>query len=205
MILKRKSIIWLLCSIPLWITAARVFPFSPHSAKFWSRALGVCGYSAAVLLAICLIVSPLHKSFPSIQVFSHLNRRKKELGLSAFFYAFLHASSFFIKKNISKGSLPWEYLLHPVIIPGLIALIILLVLALTSDDYWIKKLTWKKWKSIHRTVYLAQAAVFLHMAFQGGKVLVWGCLIFIPLFIFQRLRFKGLRKNEIFRQNPYQK
>lgn len=183
-LLKEKAFIWLLCSIPFWVIAA--VPL--FSTNFWHWSLVISGYTAASLLAICLSLAPLHKNFPSIRPFNLLNRRKREIGLSVFFYAVFHASSFFMYKFVSEGSLPWIYLLHPVIIPGLVALIILLLLALTSNDISVKKLTYHKWKSFQRMIYIVEACVFLHMLLQPVTVLVWGCLIFIPLFILQRLR-----------------
>ncbi|HEY5235556.1 MAG TPA: ferric reductase-like transmembrane domain-containing protein, partial [Rhabdochlamydiaceae bacterium] len=133
-------------------------------------------------------LSPMHKHLPTSQFFAILNRHKREIGLSAFFYAAIHVLSYFVKDTIKKGSIEWIYLLHPVILPGELAFIILSMLALTSFNYWVKKLTWQRWKSLHRTVYIAEAAVFLHMGLQFGIVSIWGCLIFIPLLICQRLR-----------------
>jgi methionine sulfoxide reductase heme-binding subunit len=179
-----KRLVWIICSLPLvWTLVWTIIGASP----FWKKSFPVWGYSAASLLVICLVSSPLKKSFPAVQFFLDLSRRKKQTGLAAFCYALLHASAYFIKKKISTGFFPWDSLLHLEILPGLIALTILTIMALTSDDYWIRKLG-KRWKSLHRTVYIAEACVFLHMAFQGGNVLMWGCLLFVPLLFFQRLR-----------------
>jgi sulfoxide reductase heme-binding subunit YedZ len=183
---KKKAFVWLLCTIPSWFIIFQAF----HAKKFWSKSIVISGYTAAALLAISLVVAPLHKNFPSIRLFNFLNRRKREIGLSVFFYAVFHVIAFFVKENIKTGQLPWIYFLHPVIIPGLIALFIFLLLTLTSSDYSIKKMTHPKWKSLHRTVYIAEGCVFLHMVLQFGTVSIWGCLIFIPLFIIQRLRLQ---------------
>lgn len=188
MFLKQKKIIWILCSIPFWFTVVQLFTLNPETKKFWSSTIAISGYSAAALLAISLALSPLHKHLPTAQFFGILNRRKKEIGLSSFFYAAIHVLSYFVKDTIKKGSIEWIYMIHPVIIPGEIAFVILSLLALTSFNYWVKKLTWQRWKSLHRTVYVAEAAVFLHMGLQFGIVSIWGCLIFIPLFVCQRLR-----------------
>jgi DMSO/TMAO reductase YedYZ heme-binding membrane subunit len=164
MFLKQKKTIWILCSIPFWFTVVQLFTLNPATKKFWSSTIAISGYSAAALLAISLALSPLHKHLPTSQFFAILNK---------------------------KGSIEWIYLIHPVIILGEIAFIILSLLALTSFNYWVKKLTWQRWKSLHRTVYIAEAAVFLHMGLQFGIVSIWGCLIFIPLFVCQRLRLNN--------------
>ncbi len=192
MFLKKKKFIWFICSIPFWFVIAEAFLLNPTSKKFWSNSISITGYTAAVLLALSLSFSPLHKHLPKSQFFAILNRHKREIGLSAFYYAAFHVIGYFVKDYIKNGAIDWHFMLHPVLIPGEVALIILLLLAITSYDYWIKKLSWQRWKSLHRTVYIAEAAVFLHMGLQFGIVSIWGCLIFISLFICQRLR---LNKN----------
>src|SRR5439155_9159438 len=47
---------------------------------------------------------------------------------------------------------------------GLIALLILFVMAATSHDFWLKKLSPRVWKSIHMLVYVAWLAVVWHVA-----------------------------------------
>ncbi|MBB3166306.1 nitrite reductase/ring-hydroxylating ferredoxin subunit/DMSO/TMAO reductase YedYZ heme-binding membrane subunit [Rhizobium laguerreae] len=47
---------------------------------------------------------------------------------------------------------------------GILALVILAVLAVTSHDFWLSFLTPPLWKAIHMSVYLAYAAVILHVA-----------------------------------------
>ena len=183
-----KKLVWILCSIPFCYLAIQTLSLSPNNALFWKQSLVICGYTAAGLLALTLCAAPMHKHLPQSHLFTVLNQRKREIGLSSFFYAVIHAFSYFIKKSITTGQLPWKFLLHPVILPGILALVILLILALTSFNYWIKKLTWTKWKTLHRAVYIAEAAVFLHMVLRGGMVAIWGSLIFIPLLICQRLR-----------------
>lgn len=188
--LKKKSVIWTICCIPYGIILVIAYLYGPLSAEFWHWTIMISGYSAVALLAICLISAPLHKNFSSFKLWMILHRHQRETGLSVFFYAFLHASSYFVEKKIRIGQYEWIYLLHPVIIPGVIALFILFVLSITSNQISIKKLTYKKWKNLHRSVYIVEGCVFLHMVFQGGTILLWGCAIFIPLFIFQMLRLK---------------
>ena len=183
-LLKKKSVIWALCSVPMGVIVAKAF----YVTEFWKQTIAISGYTAAVLLAICLVLAPLQKKFPRVQLFNFLNRRKRQIGLSVFFYALFHAFAYFMERYYSQGAFPWIYLLHPVNIPGVIALIILLVMALMSNDFSIKRLGYARWKYWQKTVYLVEGCVFLHMAFQFGSIFLWGCLIFIPLLFIQRLR-----------------
>jgi nitrite reductase/ring-hydroxylating ferredoxin subunit/DMSO/TMAO reductase YedYZ heme-binding membrane subunit len=47
---------------------------------------------------------------------------------------------------------------------GLFGLVILAVLAVTSHDFWLSFLTPPLWKAIHMSIYVAYAAVILHVA-----------------------------------------
>lgn len=182
--LKKKSVVWALCSLPLGVIVAKAFSVT----NFWKQTITITGYTAAVMLAICLALAPLQKNFPRVQIFNFLNRRKRQIGLSVFFYALFHAIAYFMERYYSQGAFPWIYLLHPVNIPGVIALIILFVMSSMSNDYSIKRLGYARWKFWQKWVYIAEGCVFLHMAFQFGSIFLWGCLIFIPLLIIQRLR-----------------
>lgn len=50
---------------------------------------------------------------------------------------------------------------------GVFALVILIVLAVTSHDFWLSFLTPPLWKAIHMSVYFAYAAIVLHVALGG--------------------------------------
>lgn len=47
---------------------------------------------------------------------------------------------------------------------GVFALVILAILAVTSHDFWLSFLTPPVWKAIHMSVYVAYAAIVLHVA-----------------------------------------
>jgi nitrite reductase/ring-hydroxylating ferredoxin subunit len=64
---------------------------------------------------------------------------------------------------------------------GIFALAVLLVLAFTSHDFWLSFLTPPLWKAIHMGIYLAYAAVVLHLAF--GAIQAGNNAAFAPLAI----------------------
>jgi nitrite reductase/ring-hydroxylating ferredoxin subunit/DMSO/TMAO reductase YedYZ heme-binding membrane subunit len=53
----------------------------------------------------------------------------------------------------------------PFHIPGAVALAILMTMAATSHDFWLRTLTAPVWKALHMLVYLAYAAVAIHVMF----------------------------------------
>ncbi len=122
-------------------------------------------------------------------LFSILNRHKREVGLACFYYVLIHVLSYVVKKIIRSGTFPWKILLHPVILSGQAALLILFLLAVTSNRWSMRTLKWHRWKTLHRFIYLAEAAVFLHMVLLGKIVLFWALGLFIPLIVIQLLWF----------------
>lgn len=53
----------------------------------------------------------------------------------------------------------------PFQVPGLVALLILLAMAATSHDFWLRTLTPPVWKTLHMLVYVAYAGLVTHVAF----------------------------------------
>jgi sulfoxide reductase heme-binding subunit YedZ len=117
-----------------------------------------------------------------------MNRCKREIGLASFYYALIHLGSALIKAVLKRGFFPWDMFIRPYVIPGEITLLILLALALTSSYYSQRLLGWHRWKSLHKTIYVGEACVFLHLAIQGGTRLLWAVVIFLPLLFIQRFR-----------------
>jgi sulfoxide reductase heme-binding subunit YedZ len=118
------------------------------------------GTIALVLLLVSLACTPLNTLFR----FSQAIRRRRALGLYAFFYASLHL---FIFAVIDFG-LDWPTLWEMVsekryIIAGLATFVILVALAVTSFRWWMKRMG-KGWKRLHQLIYLAGALAILHLA-----------------------------------------
>jgi len=118
------------------------------------------GHHAVALLILSLACTPLHTLFK----WSELLKRRRALGLYAFMYATLHI---LIYLDLDFG-LAWSFILQnftqdPRLIVGLIAYLFLIPLAGTSFDIWKKRLG-KKWKRLHKAVYLIVPLVVLHFA-----------------------------------------
>ena len=118
------------------------------------------GKTALVLLLFSLALTPFSILFriPVITKF------RKSLGLYAFLYAVLHVLLYVVVDYGLDWGLIWQSLVEkPYVIAGAGAFLILFLLALTSFQWWAKKLG-KNWKRLHRLVYLAGALVILHFA-----------------------------------------
>jgi sulfoxide reductase heme-binding subunit YedZ len=120
------------------------------------------GYIATILLLVLLSLNPIIRRF-NIDLLRKVNRYRRIIGVAVFVYACLHVVCYVIKaKSISIAAL----LTRPVLTFGMLTLIILIPLAITSNHYSIKKLTVPTWRKLHKYVYLAEGTLFLHLALQ---------------------------------------
>jgi len=116
------------------------------------------GQAAVLALIFTLSCTPLSRwlNKPSILVF------RKPLGLYTFFYALLHISIFVVmgfEANLVTATR--EILARTNLTLGLVAFLILLILAATSNRASQKRLT-KYWKNLHRFIYPAALLIGGH-------------------------------------------
>src|SRR6266480_7446556 len=111
-----KISIWAICSIPLWVILWHAFSLPVVLYPFWSKSLVYSGYTAAVLLALCLAARPLSRHLPRVQLFHIMNRFKREIGLASFYYVLIHLVSAMIKGVLKRGFFPWEMFIRPYVI-----------------------------------------------------------------------------------------
>ncbi len=116
------------------------------------------GLSILVLLLAGLAVTPIRKLFH----YGELIRVRRMLGVFAFFYAVLHAVTYFVFDQSLDPGLIWaDTVEHPRIAVGFIAFLLLIPLAATSTDGMIRRLG-KRWGRLHKLVYPAAALSILH-------------------------------------------
>lgn len=119
------------------------------------------GLLAIALLSITLIIGPLCRFFPSLDV---LKAHRKFWGISAFLAAFTHTALVFIyfyKFNFLKF-VDFSNPKYLGILAGLIALSILALVTATSTKKAVESLSPKIWKMIQTTAYLALILAILH-------------------------------------------
>jgi sulfoxide reductase heme-binding subunit YedZ len=116
------------------------------------------GLTVLVLLLLTLAVSPIRKLFH----YSELIRVRRMLGLFAFFYALLHAVTYFVFDQSLDPRLIWaDTVKHPRIAVGFVAFLMLIPLAVTSTDALMRRLG-KRWARLHRLIYLATGLGIIH-------------------------------------------
>ena len=90
---------------------------------------------------------------------------KKSTGLWAFAFGVMHMLYYVIEKGALSAIFSQFYL-----IVGLIPLLIMVPLAITSTNWWMRTLG-KWWKPLHKTVYVAGITAGLHVALVGNPLL----------------------------------
>jgi sulfoxide reductase heme-binding subunit YedZ len=93
-----------------------------------------------------------------------ITRFRRMLGLFAFFYGCLHLSAW-IFLDPRQNTLPaiWEDIVkRRYITVGMLAFLAMLPLAITSTAGWVRRLTFKRWKRLHRLVYVTAIAAVIH-------------------------------------------
>lgn len=138
--------------------------YSIHMAAF-----GSCAF---LLLSLILSIGPLARLDAR---FLPLLYNRRHLGVLTCAVALSHAS-FALDWYFSYSPMnPYVALLSgntsfdrlhgfPFEVFGIAALLVLLVLAATSHDFWLSFLTPPVWKGLHMSLYAAYAAVVLHLA-----------------------------------------
>jgi len=133
------------------------------------RAFGTCAF---FMLTIILSIGPLARLD---RRFLPLLYNRRHFGVLTFFVALLHASfmvEWFAVQNalpslydeLTKVSDYGKFIGFPFKALGLLALLILLLMAATSHDFWLAFLTPPVWKSLHMGLYVAYGLVVMHVA-----------------------------------------
>ncbi|HEU4375850.1 MAG TPA: protein-methionine-sulfoxide reductase heme-binding subunit MsrQ [Telluria sp.] len=110
-------------------------------------------------LCITLAVTPLRK----FTGWNWLVKLRREVGLFAFFYAFLHFMTFLWFDHFFDVAEMWKDVLkRPFITVGFIAFVLLIPLAVTSTNGMIRRLGGKRWQWLHRLIYIIAPLGILH-------------------------------------------
>jgi len=117
------------------------------------------GRMALKLLLATLLVSPLTRYAKQ----PLLIRTRRMLGLWCFAWATLHLTSYaLLELGINNlGLLGQELVMRPFLILGFISWLILLALAITSNQYLQRKLG-RRWQLLHNFVYLVAILTPIH-------------------------------------------
>ncbi len=128
-----------------------------------AEVLNRLGFWTLTFLALSLVPTPakdlLGISWPA--------RIRRTLGLFAFAYGALHFCWYLsIDKFFALGEIGEDIAKRKFITVGFAALLVLVPLAVTSTDRWVRRLGYRRWKRLHRLVYLAALLGVVHFAWR---------------------------------------
>ncbi|MDR7127085.1 protein-methionine-sulfoxide reductase heme-binding subunit MsrQ [Pseudotabrizicola sp. 4114] len=150
------GVVWAGATIPLvWLVwAAATNQLGADPVKAIELKLGLWGLQ---FLLASLCISPLRR------LGLNLLRFRRALGVMAFFYIALH----FLAWVVLDMGLRWDEILRdlykrPYIILGMVGLLAMLPLAVTSTNAAIRRLGAARWRRLHRLAYVAAGAGAAH-------------------------------------------
>src|ERR687897_693952 len=119
----------------------------------------VTGDTALTCLMLSLTVTPLRR----LTGWNELIRVRRLIGLTAFWYACLHLSTYLVfDQSLSADEIAKDIVKHPWVLVGFTAFLCLVPLAITSTTGWVRRLGGKRWQRLHRLGYVAAFAGVLH-------------------------------------------
>ncbi|NQU57753.1 MAG: sulfoxide reductase heme-binding subunit YedZ [Rhodospirillales bacterium] len=157
-----KPIVFLLCLVPLMVIVWRIINgdvgtgLNANPVETVNRYLGDW---ALRFILITLSITPLVK----LSNWTTPVRFRRMLGLFAFAYATLHLSNYVIADQFFNWSDIWADIVKRVFITvGMATFVILAALAVTSPKAMVKKMGAKRWRMLHRSVYVAALGGVFH-------------------------------------------
>lgn len=153
-----KAAVFLLALIPLFKLGMGAY-FDALGANPIEKITRTTGYWTLTFLLITLSATPLKR----LLAWNWLIRLRRMLGLFAFFYGSLH----FLTYLVLDQFFDWESILkdiikRPYITVGFPSFVLMIPLAITSTDRMIRRLGGKRWRWLHRLIYLIATGGVVH-------------------------------------------
>jgi len=145
-ILGAGHIVWL-----IWLGATGGLGVEPISAL--ERVLGETGLK---LLIVGLAITPLRR-YAGI----NLIRLRRAIGLTAFLYIAVHLTVWLVLDVQSFARLWSDILKRPYITIGMLGFVLMIPLAVTSNNWFVRKLG-PVWRRLHKLTYVAAVLGALH-------------------------------------------
>lgn len=142
------------------------------------------GEFSARFMLVAMACTPLRTIWSQARWTAWLLRNRRAFGVMAFVYAVLHTVFYVIDMETLAYILAEFTALG--IWTGWLALAVFIPLAATSTDWSVRRLG-QKWRWLHRSIYLAAAAVLVHWIYvHNNAAAAW--IHFVPLIVLEVIR-----------------
>ncbi len=187
---KYKTGLFILCLLPLVVLISQFLTdnLGVNPVETINRYLGDW---ALRFLLLTLMITPLRVYFG----LSRLMQYRRMLGLFSYFYVMLHLSSYLI---IDQG-LYWPDIFEdiykrPFITIGMVVVVLLTPLAITSTNKMIKRLGGIRWQLLHRLVYPSAILAVVHFWMMVKADITEPLIYAVILFVLLILRLSVIKK-----------
>lgn len=185
-----KYLLWALLAVPAAILLTR---WATDPDPWLPDLLRPTGEWSARLIIAALMITPLSMLLPGRAWVKWLLRRRRAVGLAAFFYALLHLLLYVLDMESARNIL--AEIGSPGIWTGWAALLCLLPMALTSNDAAMRALK-AGWKRLQRLAYPAALLTLAHwiLVHDGRERALISFAPLAALELYRIIRL-GLRRN----------
>jgi methionine sulfoxide reductase heme-binding subunit len=157
-----KTVVFLLGLVPAALLIRGLLGYADLGANPAETIQLSTGRWAFKFLLLTLTITPLRR----VTKWNALIQYRRMLGLFAFFYACLHFLAYWaFDLTFAFGKVVTDVAKRPFILMGMLALLSMLPLAITSTKGWIRRLG-RRWTLVHRLVYLSAIAAAVHFAWK---------------------------------------
>lgn len=153
-----KPVLYLAAVVPCaWIIFALATDrIDGDQVKFIQHTTGL---TVLVSLFLTLSVTPLRR----LTGWNEIIRTRRLIGLTAFWYALLHFLTYLVfDQSLSMAEIANDVAKHPWVLVGFSSFLMLVPLAVTSTNGWIRRLGGKRWRQLHGLVYPVAVGGVLH-------------------------------------------
>lgn len=121
--------------------------------------LGVLALISYILTLLPTTLRVVFTSTKKSKFTKHLYTYRRQIGIASFIFTVGHAWVLVKKRNFDFLDVEtyWQY------ITGVSTFILFTVLTITSNDYSVKKIGTKNWKSLHQLTYIAMFILVIHI------------------------------------------
>ena len=157
-IILAKVFIWAACLAPLGRLGYKALTggLTANPIEFITLSTGTW---ALVFVMATLSITPLRQFTGQ----NWLIKLRRPIGLFAFFYGFLHFTTYvWLDKFFDLHDMVRDVLKRPFITAGFFAFVLMIPLAVTSTAWAIRKMGGRNWQMLHRLIYLTGIAAVIH-------------------------------------------
>ena len=153
--MRRKAWVWAVLAAPAgWMLLEYV-----SGTASYGLTIHRSGQVSVALLVAALAATPLSRAFGQNRLTAALMFHRRAIGVASFGYAAVHTVVYLERKwgaglIVAEATEVW-------LLTGWLALLVLLVLALTSNRSSVNRMG-ARWKLLHRAVYVGTLLAFAH-------------------------------------------